>query len=47
MEIDGKTRVGYDVHQMVAVLEDFLGFNMLHEAYIFGVGNLGAKAPAR
>lgn len=42
VSIVGKTRVGYDVGEMVQVLEDFLGFNMGHKAYIFGVGNLGA-----
>ncbi|MDN4753985.1 redox-sensing transcriptional repressor Rex [Porphyromonadaceae bacterium W3.11] len=38
----GKTRVGYDVKNMIAVLEDFLGFNRQHKAFILGVGNLGA-----
>lgn len=42
VSIVGKTRVGYDVAEMVDVLENFLGFNLSHKAYIFGVGNLGA-----
>ncbi|MDO5016915.1 MAG: redox-sensing transcriptional repressor Rex [Porphyromonas sp.] len=42
VSIVGKTRVGYEVAEMVDVLEDFLGFNKSHKAYIFGVGNLGA-----
>lgn len=42
VNIVGKTRVGYDVQNMVQVLEEFLGFNTEHEAYLFGVGNLGA-----
>lgn len=42
VSIVGKTRVGYDVAVMVEVLESFLGFNLSHKAYIFGVGNLGA-----
>lgn len=42
VSIVGKTRVGYDVEQMIEVLEEFLGFNEQHRAYIFGVGNLGA-----
>lgn len=42
VSIVGKTRVGYEVAEMVDVLEDFLGFNETHKAYIFGVGNLGA-----
>ncbi|MBR8702844.1 redox-sensing transcriptional repressor Rex [Porphyromonas levii] len=42
VSIVGKTRVGYDVNLMVEVLEEFLGFNHQHKAYLFGVGNLGA-----
>lgn len=42
VSIVGKTRVGYEVAEMVDVLEDFLGFNETHKAYIYGVGNLGA-----
>ena len=42
VSIVGKTRVGYDVQNMVEVLEDFLGFNKQHQAFILGVGNLGA-----
>lgn len=42
INVSGKTRVGYDVCQLVEVLEKFLGFTSLHKAYIFGVGNLGA-----
>ncbi len=42
VDISGKTRVGYDVEEMVHVLERFLGFTGHHKAYIFGVGNLGA-----
>ena len=42
VSIVGKTRVGYDVAEIVSVLENFLGFNTQHRAYILGVGNLGA-----
>lgn len=42
VSLSGKTRVGYDVSNMVEVLEEFLGFNDQHRAYLFGVGNLGA-----
>ncbi len=42
VSIVGKTRVGYDVAEIVEVLEEFLGFNDQHKAYILGVGNLGA-----
>lgn len=41
--ISGKTRVGYEVAEMIEVLEEFLGFTSTHKAYIFGVGNLGAS----
>ncbi len=41
VEISGKTRVGYDINQLVDVLEDFLGFTNNHNAFLFGVGNLG------
>ncbi|MEA4984923.1 Redox-sensing transcriptional repressor Rex [bioreactor metagenome] len=41
VKISGKTRVGYDVKELVAVLEGFLGFTNSHQAYLFGVGSLG------
>jgi len=41
VEIAGKTRVGYDVAELIDVLEAFLGFNSHHKAFIFGVGSLG------
>lgn len=42
VELKGKTRVGYVVANLVEVLEEFLGFNEVKKAYIFGVGSLGA-----
>lgn len=42
VNISGKTRVGYDISQLVDVLEDFLGFKTAHVAILFGVGSLGA-----
>ncbi len=42
VDISGKTRVGYDIDLLIAVLEDFLGFTKIHNAVIFGVGSLGA-----
>ena len=39
--IAGRTRVGYQIDQLITVLEDFLGFTNLHKAYLFGVGSLG------
>ncbi len=41
VDISGKTRVGYDVANLVEVLESFLGFTSHHKAFIFGVGSLG------
>ena len=42
MDITGKTRVGYDINELIAVLENFLGFTQKHSAILFGVGSLGA-----
>ncbi|VBB46346.1 Redox-sensing transcriptional repressor Rex [uncultured Paludibacter sp.] len=41
VNISGKTRVGYDVKELVNVLQEFLGFTNSHKAFLFGVGSLG------
>ncbi len=41
VNITGKTRVGYDVKELVGILEEFLGFTNSHKAFLFGVGSLG------
>ncbi len=41
VQIAGRTRVGYDVKELVDVLESFLGFTRTHKAFLFGVGSLG------
>jgi len=41
VNISGRTRVGYEVDTLIAVLEDFLGFTRVHRAFLFGVGSLG------
>jgi redox-sensing transcriptional repressor len=41
VNVAGKTRVGYDVRELVDVLETFLGFKSPHQAFLFGVGSLG------
>nr|WP_320037396.1 redox-sensing transcriptional repressor Rex [uncultured Bacteroides sp.] len=41
VNISGRTRVGYDIDDLIAVLEDFLGFTNMHKAFLFGVGSLG------
>lgn len=38
----GKTRVGYDIVELIAALEDFLGFNRENEAFLIGAGKLGS-----
>lgn len=41
VKISGRTRVGYDVNELVSVLQTFLGFMNTHKAFLFGVGSLG------
>jgi redox-sensing transcriptional repressor len=41
VNISGRTRVGYEVDTLIAVLESFLGFTNEHNAFLFGVGSLG------
>jgi len=43
VQISGKTRVGYDIKELVNVLEEFLGFTKSHKAFLFGVGSLGSS----
>lgn len=43
VNINGKTRVGYNIDQLIEVLEDYLGFKRMHTAVLFGVGSLGAR----
>jgi NADH/NAD ratio-sensing transcriptional regulator Rex len=38
----GKTRIGYEVDTLSNVLSHFLGFKEIHNAFIVGVGSLGA-----
>ncbi|NLY25428.1 MAG: redox-sensing transcriptional repressor Rex [Bacteroidales bacterium] len=42
VDISGKTRVGYEIEELINVLESFLGFTKTHSAVVFGVGSLGA-----
>lgn len=41
VNISGRTRVGYDVDELISVLESFLGFTNMHKAFLFGAGSLG------
>ena len=42
VKIGGKTRVGYDLDELIFALDSFLGFTSSHKAFLFGVGSLGA-----
>lgn len=41
VNISGRTRVGYEVDQLIDVLEHFLGFVNMHTGFLFGAGSLG------
>jgi redox-sensing transcriptional repressor len=38
----GKPKTGYSVGELIDTIEDFLGWNNTTDAYLVGVGNLGA-----
>jgi redox-sensing transcriptional repressor len=40
--ITGKPRVGYQVEELIVALEEFLGYNRKHEAFLVGAGYLGS-----
>lgn len=42
VNIVGRTRVGYEIDNLLAVLERFLGFTTIHKAFLFGAGQLGS-----
>jgi redox-sensing transcriptional repressor len=39
--IVGRPKTGYEVPELVAAIETFLGWNNVHEAFLAGAGNLG------
>lgn len=41
VQLEGRTRVGYQSQHIIAVLEEFLGFTHTHRAFLVGVGSLG------
>lgn len=43
VNISGKTRVGYDINQLIETLDHFLGFSNQHKAFLFGAGSLGSS----
>lgn len=38
----GKTRIGYKLEELIAAIEDFLGYNRNNEAFLVGAGFLGS-----
>ena len=36
VNVVGRTRVGYEIDNLLEVLESFLGFNTCHKAFLFG-----------
>ena len=41
VNISGRTRVGYEIDTLIAVLEDFLGFTNIHKAFLFVMDFMG------
>ncbi len=41
--VSGKTRVGYEIDELITTLEQFLGFTNCHKAFLFGAGSLGSS----
>lgn len=41
LNVKGKTRIGYDVQELIGALTDFLGFTRSHKAFVIGCGSLG------
>lgn len=40
--LPGKPKVGYPVKELIAAIEEFLGWNNVSDAFLVGAGNLGA-----
>ena len=41
VNVSGRPRVGYEIDELIDILERFLGFTRLHTAFLFGVGSFG------
>ncbi len=39
--IEGKPKVGYDLHELIGSIETFLGWNDTKQAFLAGVGHMG------
>ena len=42
VQLQGRTRVGYETEALIDYLEEFLGFRTQHRAFLIGVGSLGS-----
>jgi redox-sensing transcriptional repressor len=40
--IKGKTKIGYQINDLIKAIENFMGFNRSNEIFLVGAGNLGA-----
>lgn len=43
LNINGKTKVGYDVRSLIGVMEESLGYNITRKVFLIGAGNLGTS----
>ena len=41
VKVSGRTRVGYEIEELIQALESFLGFTNMHKAFLCGAGSLG------
>lgn len=41
--LSGKTRVGYEIDELIRAMDEFLGFSNRHSAFLFGAGSLGSS----
>ena len=41
VKVSLRTRVVYEIDELIRVLEEFLGFTNMHKAFLFGAGSLG------
>jgi len=41
INVKGKTKVGYEIKELINVIESFLGYQIKRKAFVIGAGNLG------
>ncbi len=44
--IKGRTKIGYNIYELIHYLEEYLGFNKTNNAFLVGAGNLGSALMA-